>query len=241
MEKKELVKLNSKKIKAKDGNRDLKNDFSELAKVLTGEMSLRKKEEEAKRLKELAIKRHKQKMRSGVEEGDIVLDKATEKTVIQKIDLFEWEAPIRTSFNFDMKVFVGIVILSLIFILFLAILGNYPLMFAIIALLFFIYVAGTTEPIKVTHKITTQGIETTDKLYEWFMLDKFWFANKNGQNLLIVSTKLRAPANLIMLLDEKDRAAIFVLLQDTLLYRDVKKLGRVEQLTFGEYIPMEEV
>ena len=50
-----------------------------------------------------------------------------------------------------------------------------------IALVFFIYVAGATEPITTTHRITARGIETFDRLYEWFLMDNFYFTKKNNQ------------------------------------------------------------
>jgi hypothetical protein len=34
---------------------------------------------------------------------------------------------------------------------------------------------------------------------------------------------------------------IFVLLQDKLLYKDIRKQGKLEKLNFGEYIPLEKV
>lgn len=241
MKKEELVKQNKKKVSKVEKEKGIKSEFAELAKVLSGELDLRKKQEEAEKLKDLAIEKHKSLIREGIEDGESEIVSGVPKKVVQKIDLFEWEAPIRTSFNFEMRTFMGIVALSLVWILFLAILGHYMLMLAVIALLFFIYVAGTTEPIKVKHKVTTRGIETTDRLYEWFMLDSFYFTKKNSQELLIVNTKLRVPDKLIMLIDPKDRAAIFVLLQELLLYKDIKKQGRLSSITYGEYIPLEKV
>jgi hypothetical protein len=44
-----------------------------------------------------------------------------------------------------------------------------------------------------------------------------------------------------MLLDEEDRLPIFLLLQEYVLYKDVKKQSRLEKMNLGEYIPLEEV
>ena len=112
---------------------------------------------------------------------------------------------------------------------------------AIIALLFLIYVLGTTKPQKVTHQITARGIDTGNKLYEWYIMKSFYFTKKQDQLFLIVDTKLNLPGALLFLLSEKDKDAIFVLLQEKLLYKDIRKQGWLEKLNFGEYIPLERV
>lgn len=232
-----------KKTKKKKTVHKLEGDLKDLAKVLSGETSLRKKAKELDKLKKVAVEKQKNLRRKAIVDETIVMDKddVTEKKVVQKMTLFEWEAPIRYMFDFNSKAFLGVVGVALVFILYLAVLGHYGLMAAIIALLFFLYAAGTTEPTNVTHHITTRGIDTMDFLYEWFMLEQFWFTKKNEQYLLMVSTALRAPRNLILLVDEKDINSIFVLLQDKLLYRDIRKQSNLEVMTYGEYITLEEV
>jgi len=246
IKKKLVAKKGISKRKASGKTGGLKNELEDLAKILSGEMSLRMKEEELEKVKKEAIENQKDIRRKKVVKGKVRLvesgkDDVPVEKVVQRIKLFEWKAPIRYTFVFDAKYFLIIVGLSLLFILFLAILGHYGLMASIIALLFFIYVAGTVKPMNVSHAVTSRGIDTLDQLYEWFMLDDFWFSEKNNQQMLIVRTKLRVPHKLIMLLDKKDRTSIFVLLQDKLLYRDIRKQGWLEELTYGDYIPLEKV
>jgi hypothetical protein len=236
-------KVLSKATKEVENNKStFKSELFELSRLITGELALKDKQHEIEKLKKEAIEKQKEKIRSGILKGKTVLeDDPLADKVVQKLKLFEWDAPIRVKVIFEMKYFMIVVALSLVFILFLAILGHYGLMFAIIALLFFIYASGTTDPIVVKHTITARGIDSMDKLYEWYMLNDFWFTNKNGQNMLIVETKLRLPTKLILLLDEKDRASIFLLLQDKLLYKDIRKQSGIDKLTFGEYVPLEKV
>lgn len=234
-------------------NDESETRIKQLAMILSGEKKLKDQQHEIERLKEEAKEMQKDLVRKDVEQKNSVIETPPTFTpdeisatggaqkVIQKLDLYKWEAPIRIQFPFDTKLFIGIVVLSLVFILYLAILGQYGLMFVIIALLFFIYVAGTTEPLEVEHSITTRGIDSLEKLYEWYMLEKFWFTKKNGQHMLIVDTRLRTPARLIMILDKKDVTPIFILLQDKLLYREIKKQGFIHRATYGEYIPLEEI
>jgi hypothetical protein len=243
---------NDKSRKSEKKSR-VKGELSDLAKILSGEMALREKEEKMKEMKEKAIKKQKSRTRKKIKKGELELDPVEyekeitedkskdDKKVVQNIELYSWEAPIRTTALFDMRIFMGIVAVSLAFILYLSILGHYGLMAVIIALLFFVYVAGTTEPVEVEHSVTTKGIDSLGKLYEWYMLDEFFFSQKNGEYMMVVETKLRAPSSLIMLLDEEEMAALFVLLQDKLLYKDIRKQSRFHKMTYGEYIPLEEI
>lgn len=230
-------------MKENNSKEFFKHEFSEIAKIISGEMSLREKEEAIEKAKKEAIMKNKVEKRKKVVEKELVLEESDlpTKKVVQNIKLFEWEAPDRYEFKFDNKTFRFVLALYLVFVLFLAVLGQYLLMASLIALLFFIYVAGTNKPTMVTHKITARGIDTGSRLYEWFMLDNFWFSIKNGQYLLIVETRLRYPKALILLLGEADKDAIFVLLQEKVMYKDIRKQGRIDRLNYGDYIPFEEI
>lgn len=224
-------------------NKKIKDEFEDILDILSGEMQLREKEEKISKMKEEAKKKQRAEYRKKIAEKDIILEESDipTKKVVQNIKLFEWEAPDRYKFNFNTKTFWTILAFSLLFVLFLAILEQYYLMASIIALLFFVYVSGTNKPIKVKHRITARGVDTGGKLYEWFMLDNFWFSIKNGQYFLIVETRLRYPKALILLLDRVDKDALFVLLQERVLYKDIRKQSRVDILTYGNYIPFEEI
>lgn len=221
----------------------IENDLSKIAEIISGEKSLKKRQEKLKKMKEKAVKQQKDFKRKEVVEKGAKLedDSAQPKKVVQNIKLFEWEAPDRIEYSFDNKSFLVVIAISLVLILFFAILGHYLLMGALISLLFFSYVLFTTKPVKVKHKITARGVEFNDKLYEWFMLDSFYFTKRKDQNFLKIETKLRIPSSLIFLLDEEDRLPIFLLLQEYLLYKDIRKQDKLEKMNYGEYIPLEEV
>lgn len=223
----------------------LTDELSDIAKVLSGELELRKREEKLDKMMKKAVQRQKDMRRKSVVKG--VLKVETEdgvekvKEIVQKKKLFEWESPIRFRQPFNPKMFFIITGLMLLFIMYLAVLGHYGLMACIIALLFLFYVAGTTPPITVTHQVNTKGIDTLGVLYEWFMLDSFWFSKREDEYLLAIETKLRYPGRLMMLLDKKDLKPLFVLLEDKLIYKEIKKWGRIDKMNFGEYIPIEKI
>jgi hypothetical protein len=226
-----------------DKKKNIDSDLKKIADIISGEKALKKRQEKLEKMKEEAIKKQKDEKRKEVIEDRVKLeeDSSQPKKVVQNIKLFEWEAPDRYEYSFDNKSFILVIAISLVLILFLAILGKYFLMAALISLLFFIYVVFSTKPNMIKNRITARGVEYDDKLYEWFMLDSFYFTKKKEQNFLIVNTKLSFPSTLIMLLDEKDRLPIFLLLQEYVLYKDIRKQGRLEKMSFGEYLPLEKV
>lgn len=225
--------------------RKFQNELEQLSQIISGEVGLRKREEQLERVKEEAIENQKNIRRKDIVTGETKLEKdpifEDDKPVVQNIKLFEWEAPDRYEFKFSNRPFLIIIILSLFFILLLAILRNYFLMGSVVALLFLVYVAGTTKPQIVKHKITARGIDTGGRLYEWFIFKNFYFTKKGEQLMLLVETNLRIPAMLMFLVSEKDKGAIFVLLQEKLLYKDIRKQGRLEKMNYGEYIPLEKI
>lgn len=221
----------------------IKKEFSDILDIISGEMSLREKEESIQKLKEEAIKQKKAQKRKQIAQKDIILEESDipSKKVVQNIKVFEWESFDRQILKFEEKTFYIVLAISMLFVLFLAILGNYFLMACVIAFLFFVYVAGTNKPNTVKHKITARGVDTGNRLYEWFLLDNFWFSMKDGQYSLIIETKLRYPRALILLLDGSDKDALFVLLQERVLYKDIRKQGWYDRLTYGEYIPFDQI
>ena len=220
-----------------------KSDFESILNIISGEKSLREREEGILKAKKDAIEEQANMRRKKIMEGEVKLeeDPVQKVEVVQNIKLFEWSAPDRYQFKFNNKGFLIIVVLSLLLTLLLAILGNYLLMAAIISMLFLLYVAGTTKPLTVKHKITARGIDTGGKLYEWYMLDSFFFSRKENTFFLVVGTKLNFPKVLIFLFKEKDKDALFVLLREKLLYQDIRKWGRMDSMNYGEYIRLEDI
>lgn len=220
-----------------------KNEFDKLLDIVSGEKALRERQENIKKAKIQAKKAQKQKRRDEIVNEEVKLeeDVVPKQKVVQNIKLFEWTAPDRTPVKFEKKSFLIIIVMVLLFSLYLAIMKHYLLMICIMSILFLLYVAGTTKPVKITHKITARGIDTGGKLYEWYMLKSFYFTKKEDQILLLVETKLNFPGVLTFLVSDKDKDPIFVLLQDKLLYKDIRKWNWLDKLSYGEYIPLEKV
>lgn len=223
-----------------------KDNIKNLYEIISGEKKLQEREELLRKAKKEAITAQKNKRREEIINKDVELEKdpVQNKKIVQNIKLFEWEGPDRYQVKFKNKNFLVLVVLCLLLILLLAILQHYYMMGSVIAILFLIYVSGTTKAEIIKTKITARGIESYGKLFEWYMLESFYFAKKetfDGYYSLIVNTKLNIPKVLFLIVPEKEKDAIFVLLQDKLLYDDIRKQGRIDKITFGEYIPLEKV
>lgn len=253
-ETKSTPKAKTKSKSSVSSEKKKKSEVQDLAKFITGEAKLEKKQIELEKVKKNAQEKQRRIANQRILEGKTSLDEdevlstkelealgLESNKVVQKIKLYEWTAPIRIEFPFDQKAFMILVAAFLAFILYLALLGHYGLMFALGALLFFIYVAGTTKPENTTHLITSQGLDSLDTLYEWYMLKDFWYTEKNDQIMLVVNTKLRTPGTITMLLSKEEMAPIFILIQEKLLYKEIKKPSRMYKLTYGRYIPIEKI
>lgn len=220
-----------------------KDSIKNIAEILSGERVLREKEEKMKEEKRKAIQAEKDLRRAKIVNGEVQLeeDSVQKREVVQNIKLFEWKAPERFEIKLNSKGFIIILTVSLLFIVLLTILGKYFLIAAIISMLFVLYAAGTTKPLITTHKVTKRGIDTAGKLYEWYMLDSFYITKKDNFYGLLVNTKLTTPKMLIMLVKEKDKDPLFVILQKHLLYEEIRKQGKMDKITYGEYIPLEKL
>lgn len=221
-----------------------KDQFAKIAEILTGEKNLREKEEKLQKEKKKAIEEEKDRRRAKIVKGEEVLEveEVQKKEIVQNIKLFEWKAPERYEVQLNKKSFLIILLITLIFIVLLAILGKYYLIAAIISVLFVLYAASSTKPLTVTHKITARGIDTAGKLYEWYMLEDFYFSKKGNMYTLMVQTKLNFPKALVLLCNEKDKDPLFVILQKNLLYKDIRrKQSKIDIISYGEYIPLEKV
>ncbi|MBI2335049.1 hypothetical protein HYU96_04610 [Candidatus Daviesbacteria bacterium] len=114
--------------------------------------------------------------------------------------LFSWEAPSRPFRKKDRSFYttLAIIVVLLVLILFLA--REFLLIGALLALTFVAYVLAFVPPHHVTYRISTQGITIGEDFYFWHFLDAFWFKEKDGSKVLHIQTRLRFPAQLMLVL-----------------------------------------
>lgn len=111
-----------------------------------------------------------------------------------------WQAPARPFRKKDRSYYttIAIIVILLILIAFLA--KEILLIGVLLALAFVTYVLGFVPPEEIEYKISTQGVTIGGHFYFWDYLDSFWFAEKEGHNVLHILTRLRFPGELMLVL-----------------------------------------
>ncbi len=120
--------------------------------------------------------------------------------------LLEWQSAARPFKERDREVFwtAGAIVALISVILFFV--KEFLLIAVILSLYFVFWVLNTVAPEKVSHKITSLGMESGGQIYKWENLGRFWFSKKWGNNILNVETKKGLSGRLLMLLGpEKEK------------------------------------
>lgn len=101
-------------------------------------------------------------------------------------------------------------ILSLAFLLgvILLLLKEFLLIGVIMAFAFLSYVLSTHKPDDATHKLTSLGIRTDNKLYPWVELTHFWLKKEWDQEVVIVKTLTALPGVILLVVDPAKREEI---------------------------------
>ncbi|MFH1547256.1 MAG: hypothetical protein ABIC57_02105, partial [bacterium] len=163
------------------------------------------------------------------------IKKNEKKEVVQREELYKWSSPMRIFQQLDKKKFWMISLAVLALFVVLAILGHYILMIAIASVMFLVYVLGTVPPETVNHVITSLGVESMDKKYNWEILSSYWFSKKDDKRILNIETKFAFPSRLILLVGEADMKSIHPLLKERLVYKDLREQKAMEKLSEGEW------
>lgn len=119
--------------------------------------------------------------------------------------LLAWKAPSRPFKRRNREFFTTVFAIAFLLGVILLFIKEWLLIAVIVALVFVFYVFSTISPEEVEHKITTRGVRTGGRIYEWDELGRFWFASRWGQKMLAVETRFRMPGQLLLLLgDQKE-------------------------------------
>jgi hypothetical protein len=132
-----------------------------------------------------------------------------------------WSAPSRVFVARDRAWFLKNAAVFLVIILLLAFLQEIVLIVVLVALLALIYVLSTVPPELATHEISNKGIKSFDKTYYWKNLKEFWLTNKQGFSVLNVTTDLRFPGRLVMIVDPSDEKNITEILLKRIPYMEL--------------------
>jgi len=103
-------------------------------------------------------------------------------------DIVVWTAASRPFKRRDRQFYVTVFAIGGIISLVLFLAEGIMPVLLIVSLIFLYYVLSTVEPEKVEYKITSKGVKFAGKLTGWQFLNRFWFSERFGSNLLVIET-----------------------------------------------------
>ncbi len=123
--------------------------------------------------------------------------------------LLSWEAASRPFRKKDRSYYTTLIILAILVVLIVFLwLQDLLLIGAILSFTFVTYVLAFVPPHNITYRISTQGITIGEDFYFWHFLDAFWFTKKEGSTILHIQTRLRFPAQLMLVLGEGEEEKV---------------------------------
>ncbi len=138
-------------------------------------------------------------------------------------DLLVWKAPARAFKKRNREYYTTIGAIAFLLIVILLFLKEWLLIGVIISLGFVSYVLASVPPQEEEHKITTRGVFTGGKRYDWNGLGRFWFTEKWGNKILNIETGLAFPRRLMLLLGSQKKKDIKNALEKYLVFEKPEK------------------
>jgi hypothetical protein len=133
--------------------------------------------------------------------------KMPDSVKVEKI-ILEWTAPARPYKTRSREFYTTVLSIAFLLGVILLLLKEFLLIGVIIAFAFLSYVLATHKPENVTHQITTDGIRTDNKLYEWEGIINFWLKKQWDQEVIICKTKAAIPGVILLVIDDTKRDSI---------------------------------
>lgn len=157
--------------------------------------------------------------------------------------LLSWDAPSRPFKKKDRSYYTTIAILVILLALIAFLASEFLLIGALLSFAFVAYVLAFVPPHNITYRISTQGITIGEDFYLWHFLDAFWFKEKEKQKVLHIQTRLRFPAQLMLVVGSGDEEKIKKLIARFLPYVEVPYKSWMEKWTesLQKHFPLENV
>lgn len=130
-----------------------------------------------------------------------------ENVKVEKI-ILEWTAPSRPYKIRSREFYTTILSIAFLLGVILLLLKEFLLIGVIMAFAFLSYILATYKPEDAKHQITTRGIRTDGKLYEWDKLTNFWLKKQWDQEVIICKTLTALPGVILLVIDHSKRENI---------------------------------
>lgn len=157
--------------------------------------------------------------------------------------LLSWEAPSRPFRKKDRSYYTTIAILVILLVLIAFLASEFLLIGVLLSFAFVAYVLAFVPPHNVSYRISTQGITIGEDFYFWHFLDAFWFKEKEKQKVLHIQTRLRFPAQLMLVLGNEDEEKIKKTIARFLPYVEIPYKSWMEKWSesLQKHFPLENV
>ncbi|MCC7304468.1 hypothetical protein IT418_03605 [bacterium] len=120
--------------------------------------------------------------------------------------LFSWEANDRPQYFLSGTQKLGFTSLVILLGLYFLWVGQPLLTFVAASVFFILFVIVSVPPMRVKHHIEKVGIRSSEVLYEWENMRRFWMAEKDGHIVLYIETRLRFPPRYIFMIESFEEA-----------------------------------
>ena len=123
-------------------------------------------------------------------------------------ELYSWLAPARLFKRRNREFYSTVAALVILLSIILLFAKEFLLIAVILSLGFVSYVLASIEPPQVHHLLTNRGIRTSDKLYRWETIRRYWWEEKWHENILHFEIPGQYPGKILLLLGLGDKEAI---------------------------------
>ncbi len=162
-----------------------------------------------------------------------------ENIKVEKI-LCEWTAPSRPYKVRTREFYTTILSIAFLLGVILLLLKEFLLIGVIMAFAFLSYVLSTYKPEDANHQITTSGIRTDGKLYEWDKLTNFWLKKQWDQEVIICKTVTPLPGVILLVVDASKKETILKSIGDKIpLVKPTDSFVDKASKWLGNKIPLE--
>jgi hypothetical protein len=162
-----------------------------------------------------------------------------ENVKVEKI-LLEWSAPSRPYKVRTREFYTTILSIAFLLGVILLLLKEFLLIGVIMAFAFLSYVLSTYKPDDAKHQLTTRGIRTDGKLFEWNTLTNFWLKKQWDQEVIICKTVTTLPGVILLVVDPTKRENILKIIGEKIpLIKPTDSFVDKASKWLGNKIPLE--
>lgn len=119
--------------------------------------------------------------------------------------ILSWKSPSHPFKKRNRMFYQTVAALTFLLVVIVFFMHEFMLIGVILSISFVVYVISTVPPVEVEHKVTPIGIDNAGRLFHWTELYSFWFEEKWGSTIMVVSTRIPFPAQLRIVLGNTDK------------------------------------